>query len=78
VLSKGLASADGKGSSRILMETRATLTTLGEAAMYSRRGNEGSGLVRVAISDKYCFSDSKAATCLGPQAKSLAPLSIFG
>jgi hypothetical protein len=50
---------------------------LGEAAMYSRRGNAGSGLVRVASSDKYYFSYSKAAARSGPQAKSLAPRSVF-
>jgi hypothetical protein len=45
--------------------------------MYRRRGNEGSGLARVAKSDMCCLSDSKAATCTGPQAKSFAPRNVL-
>jgi hypothetical protein len=52
--------------------TNVALTAHGEAATYSRRGSKGSGLVRVAKSDKCCLSDSKAAACSGPQAKSFA------
>jgi hypothetical protein len=37
----------------------------------------GSRLVSVAKSDKYCFKDAKAATCSGPQVKSLALCSVF-
>jgi hypothetical protein len=45
--------------------------------MYNSKGSEGSGLVRVAKSDKYCLSDSNAAACSGPQAKSFAPHSVL-
>jgi hypothetical protein len=45
--------------------------------MYRRRGNEGSGLVRVAKLDRCCLSDLKAATCSGPQAKSFAPRNVL-
>jgi hypothetical protein len=45
--------------------------------MYSSKGSEGSGLVRVARSDKCCLSYSKAAACSGPQAKSFAPRSVL-
>jgi hypothetical protein len=41
------------------------------------RGSAESGVVIVARSNKYCFKDPKAAACSGPQAKSLAPCSIF-
>jgi hypothetical protein len=40
--------------------------------MYSSRGSSKSGLVNVARLDIYFFRDSKAATCSGPQEKSLA------
>jgi hypothetical protein len=33
--------------------------------------------VRVARSDKCCLSDSKAASCSGPQAKSFAPHNVL-
>jgi hypothetical protein len=45
--------------------------------MYRRRGNEGSGLARVAKLDRCCLSDSKAAACSGPQAKSFAPRNVL-
>jgi hypothetical protein len=45
--------------------------------MYNSKGREGSGLARVARSDKCCLSDSKAAACSGPQVKSFAPHSIL-
>jgi hypothetical protein len=45
--------------------------------MYRRRGNEGSGLARVAKSDRCCLSDSKAAACSSPQAKSFAPHNVL-
>jgi hypothetical protein len=50
---------------------------LGEAVMYSSRGNPGSRLVNVARSDIYCFRDSKAMACSRPQEKSLAPRNIL-
>jgi hypothetical protein len=50
---------------------------LRKAAMYSRRGDTGSRLVKVASLDNYCFSDSKVVACSGPQAKSLASRSVF-
>jgi hypothetical protein len=53
------------------------LTAYGEAAMYSSRGSEGSGLVRIAKSDRCCFNDAKAAACSGPHAKSFAPRSVL-
>jgi hypothetical protein len=37
----------------------------------------GSGLVRVAKSDRCCLSDAKAAAYSGPHAKSFAPCSVF-
>jgi hypothetical protein len=40
--------------------------------MYSTRGSAGFGLVNVARSDRYCFRDSKVASCSGPQMKSFA------
>ena len=49
------------------------LTAQCEAAMYRRRGSAGSGLVRVARSDRCCLRDSKAAACSGPQTKSFVP-----
>jgi hypothetical protein len=57
--------------------TNAALTAHGEAAMYRRRGNEGSGLVRVAKLDRCCLSDSKATACSGPQVKSFAPRNVL-
>jgi hypothetical protein len=45
--------------------------------MYSSKGSEGSGLAWVARLDKCCLSDSKAAACSGPQAKSLALRSVL-
>jgi hypothetical protein len=57
--------------------TNVALTALGEAAMYSSRGSAGSGLVNVARSYRYCFRDSKATACSGPQAKSLVPRNVF-
>jgi hypothetical protein len=45
--------------------------------MYRRRGSEGSGIARVAKSDRCCLSDSKAAACSGPQAKSFAPHNVL-
>jgi hypothetical protein len=45
--------------------------------MYRRRGNEGSGLVRVAKSDRCCLSDSNVAACSGPQAKSFTPRNVL-
>jgi hypothetical protein len=45
--------------------------------MYSSRGSAGSGLVNVARSDRYCFRDSKAVACSGPQAKSLEPCKVL-
>ena len=33
--------------------------------------------MRMASSDKYCFSEAKAAACSGPQAKSFAPRSVL-
>ena len=45
--------------------------------MYSSKGSEGSGLARVARSDKCCLSDSKAAACSGPQVKSFAPCNVL-
>jgi hypothetical protein len=45
--------------------------------MYSSKGREGSGLARVARSDKCWLSDSKAAACSGPQVKSFVPHSIL-
>jgi hypothetical protein len=55
----------------------AALTTHGEAAMYSRRGNEGSGLARVAKSDRCCLSNSKDVACSGPQAKFFMPRNVL-
>jgi hypothetical protein len=43
----------------------------------SNRGSEGLGLVRIASSDRCCFSDAKVAACSGPHAKSFAPRSIL-
>jgi hypothetical protein len=40
-------------------------------------GSEGLGLVRIANSDRCCFSDAKAAACCSPHAKSFAPRSIL-
>jgi hypothetical protein len=37
----------------------------------------GSRMAKVSSLDKYCFSDSKVASCSGPQAKSLALRSVF-
>jgi hypothetical protein len=37
----------------------------------------GSGLVRIAKSDRCCLSDAKAAACSGPHAKSFAPRSVL-
>jgi hypothetical protein len=37
----------------------------------------GSGLVRGASSNKYCFNYSKATACSRPQTKSLASHSVF-
>jgi hypothetical protein len=45
--------------------------------MYSSKGSEGSGLARVARSDKCCLSDSKVVACSGPQAKSFAPRNVL-
>jgi hypothetical protein len=45
--------------------------------MYRRRGSAGSGLVRVARSDRCCLRDSKAAACSGPQTKSFVPHNVF-
>jgi hypothetical protein len=45
--------------------------------MYNSNGSEGSGLARVARSDKCCLSDSKAAVCSGPQVKSFAPRNVL-
>jgi hypothetical protein len=45
--------------------------------MYRRRGSVGSGLVKVARSDRCCLRDSKAAACSGPQMKSFAPHNIL-
>jgi hypothetical protein len=57
--------------------TNAALTACGEAATYSNRGSKGLGLVRVANSDRCCFSDAKATACSGPHAKSFAPRSVL-
>ena len=35
------------------------------------------GLVRIASSDRCCFSEAKAAACSGPHAKSFAPHSVL-
>ena len=45
--------------------------------MYSSKGSEGSGLARVAKSNKCCLSDSKAAAYSGPQVKSFAPHNVL-
>jgi hypothetical protein len=45
--------------------------------MYRRRGSVGSGLVRVARSDRCCLRDSKVAACSGPQTKSFVPRNVF-
>jgi hypothetical protein len=45
--------------------------------MYSSRGISRFGLVNVARSDRYCFRDSKAVVCSGPQVKSLAPRHVL-
>jgi hypothetical protein len=37
----------------------------------------GSGLVRIAKSDKCCLSDAKAAACSSPHAKSFASRSVL-
>jgi hypothetical protein len=37
----------------------------------------GSGLVRIAKSDRCCLSDAKAAAYSGPHAKSFAPRSVL-
>jgi hypothetical protein len=45
--------------------------------MYSNRGSEGLGLVRIANSVRYCFNEAKAAACSCPHAKSFAPRSVL-
>jgi hypothetical protein len=37
----------------------------------------GSGLVRIAKSDRCCLSYAKASACSGPHAKSFAPHSVL-
>jgi hypothetical protein len=49
----------------------AVLIALCEATIYNRRGDARSGLINVVRSNKYSFSDSKATTCIVPQAKPL-------
>jgi hypothetical protein len=45
--------------------------------MWSNRGSEGLGLVRIANCDRYCFNEVKVAACSGPHAKSFAPQSVL-
>jgi hypothetical protein len=58
--------------------TNDALTALGKAAMYSSRVISRSGLVNVARSDRYCFRDSKAATCSEEWKVSLDGMEVFG
>ena len=45
--------------------------------MYSNRGSEGLGLVRIANSVRYCFNEAKVTACSGPHAKSFVPQSVL-
>jgi hypothetical protein len=45
--------------------------------MYCSSASEGSGLVRMAKSDRCCLSDAKADAYSGPHAKFFAPRSIL-
>jgi hypothetical protein len=45
--------------------------------MYSSSGSKGSGLVRMAKSDRCCLRDAKAAACSGPHTKSFTPHSVL-